>query len=942
MKTDVDKEEEQAPNEPWANLCFILEKFCIISGENREQAAKEFLMAGEKVDLPRVMDKNGEKTPYRLFPMACYSVINSCVKLLERDLEMEINGGTPDEETERTAVGAMCLADMLFAGACTSPDGKFSIHWVRIDKGEIALNPHGRRIKQLAARLGKYRTARLELAEKAGKELSLPSLSCKTTVEQDIQMSLSQWGMIDPRNWDGRAPWEITDSVESMKENLGVEAIAYDTPIGSLGSEFEDRAAIHDDVIAQRAWLDLPVGSIPENLRYHETQRGNILAQTPKAWIWSYAEDPLEFAVDYMCSNAKPCLEEAHGLLTKAQEDPRFEEAGSLALVFDSQSKNNPDSYWKLIKRVAGHFSSSRGPDPEAVLRKLDCARFTVCLEMTNRRLGVDPDEFQRIFQEKIHKILGDPKRRETVTRNELLLETLGETKAAKDKNWGAPDLEIWLEHLQTSAVGAYENSVGMEAERKRLLGMINHLFKTPREELEEAKRSGVGQEEVAVKLHGILTSATNAFYEYLSGKTGQMTRRELRTKVYAMKKSAEDRGKADLAQRLGTTGKFLSSISGQIKSGEWYSNKAANKEAIFNFLATMLECPKSGPVEFPGSKEPEPKDPLEITCDFLKAIGINSPMGGGMIASAMADFEEYESSKEGGQLLAALKKITKGKTEKEDERGPKQTLTGMIGERKRTLEEAIEISESIHTAKDPLRELHQKMEEAAEILRAPQRLDSEENEKFEKNLYFWKGLHYLTQNIQSRKEDERYQVSATGKGTLQNLIAMAKAKLKNKDIRRKDGGTLQQFGLTKTRERSLLSNVAVPLALWLEKDTKGTKTKITHEEFVGGLKDRLKACEVCLQISEDDQDMEKKTEEFKTAHKKARVMTNSFLIADAIGALEEPKELAAGLAWEMKEPKASAKLAEYRPDLDTPTKRWAHAQSTRQQTIKPQMAMGA
>lgn len=922
--------EELAPNEPWQNLCFMLEKFCIISAPDgdREKATEEFLMKGESVDLPEVIDTNGEKTPYRLFPMACYSVINSCVKLLERDLEREVNGGALDETAQKVAIGTMCLADILFAGACTSPDGKFSIHWVRKDAGEITLNPHGRRIKQLAARLEKYRTARVAMASQSGQELNLPTLSCRPTVEQDIKASYAQWKVVDPKRWDGRKPWEITDSLDSLKENLGMEAIESGRmPTGGIAGDFEDRAEIHNDIVAQRAWLGLPEGSIPETLRYNETQRGNILAQTPKAWIWNYTDDPLAYAVDYVCSNAKPCLEEAHGLLAKSQEDPRYSEAGSLALMFDSQSKNNPDSYWKIIKRISSHFSSARGTDPESVLRKLDCARFTVCLEMTNRKLGVNPEEFQRIFQEKVHQVLADPARREAVTRNELLLETLKETKSAKEKGWGQIDEEIWLEHLQSSAVGAYENSVGMEAERRRLLGKLNHLFKTPREELERTRDADEGRDEVTQKLHGILSSASEAFYIYLSGKTGQMTRRELRTKVYAMKSAAEKRGKMDLAERLGTTGKFLASISGQIKSGDWFRNKKANKEAIFNFLATMLEAPQTGKVEFPGSKEPEPKDPLEITCDFLRAIGSKAPMGGYTIERNMEDFREYDASNEGGQLTAALKKITKNKDRNEKERG-KQTLTGMISERKQTLEAAIALADRIHGSPEPLKALHREMEEQAEILRAPQNLDPEENVGFEKNLFFWKGLHYLAQNIQSRKEEERFQVSATGKGTLQNLIAMAKAKLKNKDIRRKDGESLQQFALTKTRERSLLSNLAVPLALWLEKDIKGTKTKVSHEDFVSGLKDRLAACEVCLQISENDKDMEKKTAEFEESHRVAKIVTNSYIIAEVIGSLEEPEDMAKGLDWEVKNPKAAALLLEAHPELDTPTKRWAHVQS--------------
>lgn len=934
---DPEISEKPAPSDPWQNLCYMLEKYRVIApSDNAEEEAKALLLQGEQAAPPDVIDIDGERIPYRRFPRACRSVINSCVKFLEKGLENQINGGAVSPEAEKMAIGAMCLADNFFEGACTSPDGKFSIHQVNKANKRLALNPHGRWIKQLAAKLEKYRSVRLELAKQAGASLELPPLSCTTTVMQDIRASLAQWSPVDPETSDGSKPWEMMDSLDSLKENLGVEAVSP----GFSGSDdteenFEEKAETHDEIIDQQRWLRLPEGSVGSPLfAQTDVQRGNILSRTPKAWIWNYAEDPLQFAVDYVCDNAKPCLEEAHNMLVRAGENRRLSELGSQALILDSQNKNNPDSFWKVIKRISENFSSSRGEDPEALLRKLDCARFTVCLKMTNLKLGINPDEFQRVFQEKIHKVLADPKRRETVTRNELLMETLTETDAGK--TWGTQQRETWLEHLQTAAIGAYENSVGMEAERKRLLDRLNHLFKTPREELERTQ-TREGQEEIIGKIHGILTGAADAFYTYLSGKTGQMTRRELRTKIYALKTSAEKRGKHDLAERLSETGRFISSISSQIKSGEWYSRKEANKQIIFNFLATMLECPKSGALEFPGSKEPDAKDPLQITCDFLRAVGTNAPMGGKTIAENLDSCREYEEATEGGQIAKALRKVTKNlhrptkPGEKANGRGREQKpVVPSLLDRRQTLGSAIETAEKIHGAKDPLRELYRAVEQEIEVLRTPQTLDAAQNERFEKNLYFWKGLCYLTQNIQSRKEDERFQVSSTGKATLQNLISMANAKLRNKEIRRqKDGSALAQFSLTKTRERSLLSNLVVPLALWLAKETKGVKTKISHEEFVGGLREKRAAAEILLQVAESDQDIERKTEEFRAERERAKRLTNSFVLEEIISTLENPQDLAKGLTWEMENPTAATRLVESHPELDTPNKRWAHLQNS-------------
>jgi hypothetical protein len=134
-------------------------------------------------------------------------------------------------------------------------------------------------------------------------------------------------------------------------------------------------------------------------------------------------------------------------------------------------------------------------------------------------------------------------------------------------------------------AVGAYENSVGMEKERKKLLSRLNHLFKTPREEWEKARILPPTQQGEAIdKIHNVLSSAAGAFYSYLSGKTGQLTRRELRTKVYSLKTAAEKRGDKDKVEAFTEMGRFISSISSQIKSGEWYEKEAENKKLSSRF----------------------------------------------------------------------------------------------------------------------------------------------------------------------------------------------------------------------------------------------------------------------------------------------------------------------------------------------------------------------
>jgi len=996
---------EKAPNDPWSALAWWMQKYCITrdgEGKTAEEEASEFLSAGPSVKLPQLITVNDERSPYRLYPITSYRIINACVKVLEKQLETEIAGESPSPEEETKIAGIMTLANLLFGGACTHPDGQFTIHRMDPIKKRPVLNPHGRRVKQLAVRLEKYSTTRTELAARKGQKLELPTLSCREIINQEINNSLQIWKIVDGENWDGRNPGDLSDSLDSLKQNLGFEATVTAEP---LEDDFPDTLEIQSQEIAQSAWTNL---NLPFNLRFQETQRGNILASSPLAWLWNFEEDPLTFVVDYVSSHAKPCLEEAHSLLLQAHMDPKYKEVGSLALILDPKNKNNPDSYWKIIKRLSQHFSSSQTNEPESTLKKLDCARFTLCLETTNRNLGIDPEEFSKAFHEKVRAILADPALRDTVTRNQILLDTLLETKDAQKLGWGKREGEQWLEHLQSTAVGAYENSIGMENERRKLLTKLNHLFKTPREELEKASKNPTENVESIEKIHGVIASAANAFYSYLSGRTGQMTRRELRTKIYSLKTSAAKRGDRTQEEKLATMGKFVASISSQIKSGEWYTKEKENKSILFDFLIEMLRSPKTNELEFPGSTEPEAKDPLDITIDFLKAFSgeTEHPTGSHNITFILELCRTRQLEDEGGQLAAALTKITKNRVE---------TLPA-IKDRKTTLEGAIEISNGVHQADDPFAFINTRTQEETEILtfipteerpepfsrhpgepvppafdtegnlapigetetalqwlefetlriqeankdgkmtaanmqdahrainagtlilqglpeNSPQleqralstttELKREVNLRLEKNLSFWKGMHYISQNIQSRREPEKYQISPTGRGTLQNLIAIAKAKLQNKELTGRTIGStdaiLKQFQLTRTRERTIAPNISIPLALWLSEKEKGTKTKITQEDFVKMLESRHHACILCLNINENDRAMQETLNTFQERELDDKNALNTSIINNCITMLENQEELTAGLRWQNSHPKELAKLGKQHPELDTP-----------------------
>lgn len=1017
--------EDTAPLEPWQALCFFLEKFRIIkSGENksREEEALDFLKEASNVKLPYVTTVGGELTPYRIYPIAAYRIINAAVKVLEKDLEKEIQGQPSGRFDQNTLVGIATLADTLFSGACTHPEGNFLIHKLDPNTSEITLKGHGRRIKQLATRLTRWRTVYSDILSERGLQSNLPTLSCREVVAQEVSSSLQRFKITQGVNFEGVNPLGSSDSIEALKENMGLEpsmsidqdsysdAYLSDSDLGS----YEEQRESWESEIAQANWIGL---DIPQNIRSRNLIRGNVISENPKDWIWTYDEAPLDFVVNYVCAHAKPCLEEAHSLLIEASENPSISQLGTYALTIDPKSKVNPDSYWKIIKRIAHHFPSLK-PESDNISRKLDTARFILSLNAINKRLNIDESLYIKNYHKQVYEAIDKSKSSDQpITRNNILVKALEETCP----QMSAIEKEQWLEHLQSFAVGAYENSKGMELERKKLLGRINHLFKAPREELEKTKHNSEDNKETIKKLHNVIESASNAFYKYLSGPTGQMTRRELRTKVQSMKTWAEERGNENLVKELSEISKFISSISSQIKSGQWYLNEKENKKILLGFLYKMLQTPKPsrGP-EFPGSREPEPKDPLEITIDFLRSYGDEKQLAPGKntIAEIIKLCKDRQKADDGVEIAQALREITKNKTE---------TLP-VIQEREKALAGAIEVSQKLHESNQPIKDVAEMFEKELQILdiedskptdidpfedTSSPRIDSsgqlqskpssaiewvgnkinefvEEqndpnfyqspewlskvkqtelvtrrlleasarfkdkdlqkydstileqnrklqrivNQRLQKNLAFWKGINYIGQNIQSRREAEKYQVSPTGRGTLQNIIAIVKAKIQGREVslntndkhkRLMDNKTLRQFKISKTRGRTLITNAGVPIALWLAKDVKGTKTKINKNEFIETLKARHKACVVCLDLNKKDTTIEEKLHQYNEREKEDRNAINTHILDQCITMLEDKENLVGGLDWINSNRAIASNILKSNPTLDTPNLIYQH-----------------
>jgi hypothetical protein len=1141
--------------EPWGALADYMGQYCIISRPDKtgdlevlKAKANRFLSNGRTVEIPHIVENHlGDSAPFRLYPRCAIKVINACVKVLEKEWEQKIafnKNHTPEEE--KTLEGVLCLADQLFPLACSDPEQGLNLHTVReirkkngvvLEKPhkEISLSYHAKSLKQLATRLEQYRDTKNKLTQS-----DLPPISCRQVLLQELRNSEAQWRLIDPKNWDGRTPQFQMDSLDAMKENIGFEGVSNDGPDAEENQEsIQEKYETQESEIDQAAWTGLP---IQPSAKFEETRRGNLLFTAPKQWIWNYNEDPLEFLTNYTTTHSKIALENAYSLLCKAYNNPDLKNLGTQALTLDHKSKNNPDSFWKIIKRMNTHFPASLEFESDHTIQKLDCARFHLSLETINHKFGIDSALFKEKFQEKVFEAIRNEE--DSITRSQLLFNTLEEIHP----EWTTMDKEIWLENLQSYAAGAYENSAAMENERQKLLATLNQILKVPRQEIEMAARTNQPNNENTEKVFRILQNTSSKIYEMLSGTKGQMIRRELKTKIYSLKTLSENKGEMEMAEKFGKTAKFISSVSSQVKNKSWYTNEKENKKIVLDFLIDMLASPKLGDVEFPGSSEPEPKNVLDITLEFLKTYANDQaylPTGKTSIQALLNSAREYAENDEGGRLESALKQITSTKLETVAAAKNKSILN-CISENLSTLTAAIKISEviadidnqkipaiseelqntltvelhsfqeKINSLEDPLaitqflsqeniaeikkqyplathqenfkialvdasktkilkdtvdslkielegtidmpeekiekallksptlnnllssafkseieyasvqsisKEIHHQLE----ILKTPVTVDATpeqietlgNSEKFvnsiekegeyiqaelEKrklksnefttvcqkidlciqsiqknnlnpeqeqrvlktlaqfqaaqtktrgdNLYFWKGIQYISQNIQSRREANIYQVSDSGKGTLQNIVAIAKGKLQNKDIsqRTADLGsgmegateTLRQFLISKTRERAVLTNIGVPIALWLSEEERGTKTKLTKSGFIDLLKGRQYACKICLDMTENDQSLHKKLSDYKMMEEDNKNAINTSVITQCMEMLEDPAALAKSLRWQNQNPTKAEKISKAHPEYDTPLLRYtAFSDGVLQTKEEPDLIMG-
>ena len=698
---EVEKE-EKIPLEAWPKLVYYLRKYWLTTtrdGTSEEDSALSFLKNGRKLSLPSTINLQGETVPYQIWPTQAANFIEACVGYLGYRYKTSGTSSLPQNDDLKVVTGVLMLAEQLFPHTVAAPNGRFHLHYIDTNL-ELATHKHTKKIKRLAQHLSDFRQSLLSLSELNKQPIQLPELNSLDLVNQETQSSKKKFLLLLAEGYTGDRIDEAIDSLDTLKENKGFDPKSEEEFLEeNPQNEIETLSEAEEEY--NNTWSG---GPLPKEKALLNTQRGNITT-TPKDWIWDYQEDPLEFTLEYTANHSLPCLLQALEILQQANHTQSFEEITTKALVINPAHKTNPDSLWRIIKRISNNFPDDLPPESEKTLQKLDCARFSMSLQKLNKEWGVNHQAFLTRFHSKLHNLMETPSYQNAL-RNQILIDTFLETSNNTEKNYTIKDAEIWLEHLQSKGVGTYENSPGMDRKRKNLLNKLNTAFHTLHNNL---KKSGM-----TAQLEQQLETLSKQLIRELSGPTGQTTRRELRSQLTSLKTEALERNDTACSENLEDSLKYLASIPSQIKSGAWYESLEYNILSTKKLLKTILTEPKIAPQFFPGSKKPEPQPPLIISLDFLKSHieSKDSPTGGHKINSYINAARDIEKSKEGQKIQEAIAQISKNLNISQ------QSAQGIFEERKKSLTAALEIATTIHSSEQAWPTLERMCQNALEIVK--------------------------------------------------------------------------------------------------------------------------------------------------------------------------------------------------------------------------------
>lgn len=917
---------------PWENLCEMLIKYRIVNpheNEDKNDAVDRFLRQGKSISLPTVIQDEGRPKPYKMWPSCATECINSLVKHLEADFSDEISSLPRDEEDNQEILGCIELCDVLFQGAASDPRGQISLHKKsKIKVGEIELNRHGRRLKNLSRRLESYRISKKNWLKSRGDKLSElfeGPTSALAIVAKEVKNSQIWWNQTKSNNQ--KNPWDMESSLDysfdaqneanmsGWNPNMGSQD--YDENEENTSQlEFEEDA---EEYRNQGEYLgvdfDRPLAALGKG---RQDTKGNVMSR-PRHWIWRYQEDPLQYTVSYLARQISPGIEDAHSTLSLSFGKPELQETGGTFLLVNPKHKTNPTDWWKIMTRIADRNKVGRDLESDETLQKLDTARFLLSLEQINQKWGIDHQSFLELWEDRVNELTSTAD--QTTLRNQALIQTLEKTQEKNNIPWDAQKSHQWLENLQTFAIGSYENSVAMENQREKTISQLNAMVSRIREATsqigEDSQRAGAVDQAIDQSAKAILKS--------LSGSKSQLFRRELRHKITILKERATHNGEKETEVNCSLFLTWLRGISKSIQEGKWFEESTQNQgqERLKGLLTLMVSvpwmAPSNGERDFITSPKPEPTDPVNISISFLKSYsGENTEIGfagGKGIEEMLEDSRSELNRHQEGQIHNALKLLVS--------KHPMEIKN--IKDRKRTLEKVLELMEKIHQDETPIETFKAELDKELDILNLPQDYNPKTTQKLEENLDFWRALTYIGQNIESRRETIEYQATPNGMGTLRNLIAIANAKITGKELQSR------KFKLSKTRAKTLVPNVVVPLALWIQKPIKGVTVLTSHEDVLKSIQERKQACEICIAVSSDRFGLETKANQYKEIEEETTRFLNIKIFEDILEDLGKPEELGKALKWQAQNPEELLKISQSENDPGTPFLRMEQFREERQ-----------
>jgi len=902
--------------------------------ENPEAAVAKFLQQGNNVNFPNkvrisVEGEPQEKwVPYRIWANPALDCLGASIKFLEYTIRRrsvkapkeDFQGFNPYNDP-KILEGVSQLCNLLIPACLTSTHNlshKNRKHPTQAYPGGILLhraspnNPEkpvltkrAKLLKNAINRWIKYEsTVRVLNGKNPTEDRSFQEiLEVQLLFQKELENSFIQFQTLQKEDLYGTALLDRSNAGGSLQDDEEMD-LSEDYP----NLEAFEKAKDHQE---QNDWYS----EFEENV-FGEDQkrvlRSNIPCE-PHGWIWNHPQEPLEYICQYVSENIVPKLnEKREGVFLAIRQGHLEKDKKNDLLFYDPTRTSNPKDWWKVYQKISDQ-DPIQEEDPKT-LELLASARFAVCLEETNHTFQISHNQFLAQWEKTVEDHLAG--KTPFPSRNHALQATLEALPQCKE--WTKKEKDQWIEHLQTLTIGGYDTSLSQEKNRGEILTLLNNTFKSISLLLKDRTEKGLDPKKVE-QASLTLERVAEGIVDALTGPTGQTVRKEIRHHLQTKKVEALEKNQKEDAQNYTEAINWLASTSSKVKSGEWFDPKEQqiSKDTMHGILIGLLtkSVQEDKEVVFEMSPTPKPRDPLSLNLDFLKGISKDNTQNGFAGRHTIETYIDKSKSQ-----IDSLREKNIGTSIPTS--FWKQNPKGQSIETKlRSAEEAQKIVEKVHASENPVGTLFEMTKENLETLAQDPSKDT--HEKTSQAMAFFQGILYLNENIRMRREDPHYRISPEGRGIIKSCENVAREKLQSDSIvPTKVRESLGQ----KSKQSLLLTNAIAPVALWIQKPTKGKTNIITHEEFADSLQQKKE------ELTQIKTLLEKTTpEEISKQTQKEDIITyalNLEVYSQATNFIEDPEKLANALTWQHRNIERAVTLWNKNPENDSPITRFEAATS--------------